>query len=441
MRVRFAKQYRRSCQQHGVNAELDEDSELDEVYEEFQDHTNMTESELEKWSGHPCSREASLDPEAVLRRNINLHATPKSEWTEDEIEDAERTISFISRMKAQRPDEPREGPSGCPSKWAISLMNWGFNPFSSMPEQTDEIKDSLEPVEQIEMSEHPNTIEAERLAASVWELKDHLGSFYNDYDRLARELEETDDNDRVEEIREELKASIKFMLRRIEEPIMDIKGEGATEEMESNRSYEFTPIPKQVLYADRGDAVQRARDLGLSGVHEHPVIFRSEDEIPEDLMQDTTVYFMPGGEHSDWSDRVSDEGYEFEPVPSHVLYADRSKAEERAENLGISGVHPHPVIFRSEDEIPESVMEDVTVYHMAGEEHGDWTDRVRAHPENSQSREAAQVFHADQERNAGSTESDNTVRVQPTSVHKVGTDSNLETEEEVRDALESLWDE
>jgi len=109
--------------------------ELDEVYSKWSEKVNMTASKLERWSEHPCADTASKDPEAVRKRNMRLLEKNKSDWTQRDIDDAKRTVSFISRMKGQRPDSPSEGGKGtCPSEWAVSLLNWAYNPFDSLPE-------------------------------------------------------------------------------------------------------------------------------------------------------------------------------------------------------------------------------------------------------------------------------------------------------------------
>jgi hypothetical protein len=166
----------------------------------------------------------------------------------------------------------------------------------------------------------------------------------------------------VVEIRSELQALIQAMMRRIQDPVEDINGEPIDPEMESNRSYEFTPVPNQVLYTDRGDAVQRATDLGLDGVHEHPVFFGDMESVPEGVREDLTVHYMPGSTHGEWSDRVKG--------------------------------------------VPNS------------------------------EREAAQVFHADQERDQEG-ETEDSVRVQPSAIHEVA--SEAEVEGSVEDALDELW--
>lgn len=111
--------------------------ELDEVYSEWKDTINMTDSELERWDDHPCSDAASQNPEEVRDRNLMLLGTDKENWTEEHIEAAKRTISFVSRMASDenRPESPKEGGKGtCPSEWAISLLNWAYNPFDSLPD-------------------------------------------------------------------------------------------------------------------------------------------------------------------------------------------------------------------------------------------------------------------------------------------------------------------
>lgn len=119
--------------------------ELDEVYSEWSDTVNMTASELQDWSGHPCSREASLDPVSVMERNLELLETNKSDWNEGHIEDAKRTISFISRMRGADTADKTGGPHGCPSKRDISLLNWAYNPFDELPAvPDDEALDSVE---------------------------------------------------------------------------------------------------------------------------------------------------------------------------------------------------------------------------------------------------------------------------------------------------------
>ena len=98
---------------------------LDEVYGNYKSVTNMSYSELLDWSETECSKKASLD-RSPITRNLRLLSKPKSEWTANDIEDANRTISFVSRMKGAEQGEPAA--EGCPSKRDISLKNWAYNP-------------------------------------------------------------------------------------------------------------------------------------------------------------------------------------------------------------------------------------------------------------------------------------------------------------------------
>jgi len=192
-REAYLNEFDRVCDRFGVEVELEEDKSKDDVYSEWNEHVNMSASELKKWSKNPCSREASVDPQAVIKRNLRLIERNKEDWTENDVEDAERTISFISRMKAQRPDSPREGPHGCPSEWAISLLNWAFNPFDSVPTPSSEVKEDLDPVEEVnlssELQERKNIKEAETLAEHAWMMKDVLMEYGREFEDQAIRLE------------------------------------------------------------------------------------------------------------------------------------------------------------------------------------------------------------------------------------------------------------
>jgi hypothetical protein len=118
------------------------DETIDDVYAEWDDHVNMTASELDEWSDHPCADTASQDPETVRERNMMLLETDKSDWGQEEVDAARRTISFISRMSASEnePDNPKDGgANGCPSEWAVSLLNWAHNPFDSLPDVPEDM--------------------------------------------------------------------------------------------------------------------------------------------------------------------------------------------------------------------------------------------------------------------------------------------------------------
>lgn len=101
-------------------------TELDEAYRAWRDAVNMTAAELEAWGKTEASRLASVDPSAVIERNLRLLRRPKSEWDERDIRDSRRTVAFIARMKEMPRGEPVR--KGMPSKRDIALRNWAYDP-------------------------------------------------------------------------------------------------------------------------------------------------------------------------------------------------------------------------------------------------------------------------------------------------------------------------
>ncbi len=104
---------------------VDQD-ELDEVYRKWRALVNMSASQLRAWRENPCSRKASLNPTAVIDRNLRLLETKKADWDGTHVRAANRAISFISRMSGAEQGEPAA--EGCPSKRDISLKNWAYDP-------------------------------------------------------------------------------------------------------------------------------------------------------------------------------------------------------------------------------------------------------------------------------------------------------------------------
>ena len=98
---------------------------INEVYSKYHSTVNMSYSQLKAWSETDCSKLASLDRNPI-NRNLNLLSKNKSEWGADEVKSANRTISFVSRMKNMEQGEPVS--KTCPSKRDISLKNWAYNP-------------------------------------------------------------------------------------------------------------------------------------------------------------------------------------------------------------------------------------------------------------------------------------------------------------------------
>ena len=108
-----------------VELKADLKDTIDDVYSKYHDLVNMSYSELKAWSETDCSKKASLD-RGPINRNLNLLSKKKEDWGADEVKSANRTISFISRMKNMPQGEPVS--KDCPSKRDISLKNWAYNP-------------------------------------------------------------------------------------------------------------------------------------------------------------------------------------------------------------------------------------------------------------------------------------------------------------------------
>jgi len=101
------------------------DNELNKVYEKYKKKTNMSFTELKIWSLNPASKLASLD-RTPIRRNLRLLSKSKTKWNLSDVDDANKTINFISRMKKNKKGKRI---SGKLSKRDIALLNWGFNPY------------------------------------------------------------------------------------------------------------------------------------------------------------------------------------------------------------------------------------------------------------------------------------------------------------------------
>lgn len=118
--------------------QLKEGSELDEVFKKYNDTVNMSYSELKKWSETDCSKKASIDRSPIVR-NLHLLSTPKNAWGKKEIEWANKTISFVSRMK--NAEQGKDASKDCDdSKRDISLKNWAYDPGKKKMAEESKLK-------------------------------------------------------------------------------------------------------------------------------------------------------------------------------------------------------------------------------------------------------------------------------------------------------------
>jgi hypothetical protein len=102
---------------------------IDNAYAAYHDTVNMSASELEAWADTPASKKAS-ESRAPVRRNLKLLRKPKAEWTLTDAKQANRTVSFVSRMRGNERGRIVAEQGGREySKRDISLKNWAFDPF------------------------------------------------------------------------------------------------------------------------------------------------------------------------------------------------------------------------------------------------------------------------------------------------------------------------
>jgi len=286
-REAYLQEFNRVCERFGVEIELEEDGmDKDEVYSDWSDEVNISATELKKWSKNPCSREASKKPVTVIKRNLRLLERDKDEWTENDYKDAKRTISFISRMRGMRPDSPREGPFGCPSEWAISLLNWAYNPFDSVPTPGSETKDKLDSVEEVtlssELEERRNIKEAETLAEQVWVMKDVMQEFEEEFEAIAMSLENENDLKEVKRMREQTLSAVELLSSKLKSPVKTVKN-NRVEEMSDSRQ------ASQVFHSDQERNSSESGDEDRESVEVPPVAIHkveggnAEVEVSEDV--------------------------------------------------------------------------------------------------------------------------------------------------------------
>lgn len=122
------------------------ESAMDTRHKEVNDAVNMTPGDLRDLKTHPCTAVASQEddggdgPEAVIDRVLEVLETPREEWTGDTYDKAGQITNFISRMRGtlEGTENPDDGPYGCPSPAAQSLLHWGYRPDGiTLPDADD----------------------------------------------------------------------------------------------------------------------------------------------------------------------------------------------------------------------------------------------------------------------------------------------------------------
>lgn len=98
---------------------------------QFRDAVNMSASQLETWLDTDESQavgQKDNDGEStghkMGRMIIELLGKKQSEYTDDDIHEMNRVVSYVHRHMAQRPDGDITD-----TRWRYSLMNWGHDPL------------------------------------------------------------------------------------------------------------------------------------------------------------------------------------------------------------------------------------------------------------------------------------------------------------------------
>ena len=76
----------------------DNSDKISEIYSKYHQTVNMGYDALKKWAENPCSKVASLS-RGPINRNLSLLSKRRDEWNMSDVRSANRTISFVSRMK------------------------------------------------------------------------------------------------------------------------------------------------------------------------------------------------------------------------------------------------------------------------------------------------------------------------------------------------------
>ncbi len=99
--------------------------------QEFRDAVNMTRKELQDWLQTDDSKDAgqkdgggeSTGHESG-RLIVAILGKKKAEYTDDDIDQMRRVVSYVHRHLAQRPNGDVAN-----TRWRHSLMNWGHDPL------------------------------------------------------------------------------------------------------------------------------------------------------------------------------------------------------------------------------------------------------------------------------------------------------------------------
>ncbi len=106
------------------------DQKKQQVYDDFNEATNMAPAELERWLQTDESKSVGQDSgdgestgHQSGRRIIEIKRKPKAELTEADYQHMQKVVGYIHRHDAQRPSGDISD-----TPWRYSLKNWGHDP-------------------------------------------------------------------------------------------------------------------------------------------------------------------------------------------------------------------------------------------------------------------------------------------------------------------------
>lgn len=101
------------------------------VIDEFREVVNMTAQELESWLktddskavGQKDAGDESIGHESG-RHIVQLLQKKQADYSDDDLSQMKRVVSYVHRHMAQRPSGDIEH-----TRWRYSLINWGHDPL------------------------------------------------------------------------------------------------------------------------------------------------------------------------------------------------------------------------------------------------------------------------------------------------------------------------
>lgn len=108
---------------------MDEESKA--TVAQFRDVVNMSATQLETWLNTDESQDVGQKDDGgestghkMGRTIIELLGKKQSDYTDDDVHQMSRVVSYVHRHMAQRPDG-----DVADTRWRYSLMNWGHDPL------------------------------------------------------------------------------------------------------------------------------------------------------------------------------------------------------------------------------------------------------------------------------------------------------------------------